>query len=229
MSAVAPRERDNLFTTGSVASARPKRRTAADILAVDSRPLVRSGLARLARCAFDTPASGVADLAQAAAVLRLVDTPPRALLLGIRAGDDPSALVNDARRLGVPVVLVLDCEDAELFHAALSAHADGYLVLDLADADSIRETVEAVEAGEQSVPPELRGSCGHPRQSDPMVTVRCLEVLRSLAEGLHDDEIAARLGISTSSVRKHICGAQGRLRARTRIQAVAMIAKRGLL
>jgi DNA-binding NarL/FixJ family response regulator len=229
MSVVAPRERETLFAAGSVPSARPKRRTAPEILAVDSRPLVRSGLARLARCAFDAPASGVVDLAQAAAVLRLVDAPPRALLLGIRAGDDPAALVDGGRRLGVPIVLVLDCEDAELFHAALAARADGYLVFDLADADSIRETVEAVEAGEQSVPPELRGSCAHPRQNGAMVTVRCLEVLRSLAEGLHDDEIADRLGISTSSVRKHICGAQGRLRARTRIQAVAMIAKRGLL
>jgi DNA-binding NarL/FixJ family response regulator len=64
---------------------------------------------------------------------------------------------------------------------------------------------------------------------NPMITARSLEVLRSLAEGLHDDEIAERLGISTSSVRKHICGAQERLRARTRTQAVAMAARWGFL
>jgi DNA-binding CsgD family transcriptional regulator len=54
-------------------------------------------------------------------------------------------------------------------------------------------------------------------------------VLRSLADGLHDEEIGDRLGISTSSVRKHIAASQQRLEARTRTQLVAIAARSGLL
>jgi DNA-binding NarL/FixJ family response regulator len=112
--------------------------------------------------------------------------------------------------------------------SALAAGADGYLVLDLADAETVRVTIAAVLAGRRAIPPELRGSCSQLHRN-VVITARSLEVLRSLADGLHDDEIAERLGISTSSVRKHICGAQERLRARTRTQAVAMAARRGFL
>jgi DNA-binding NarL/FixJ family response regulator len=227
--AVVPLQTGTLDGPETASAQCANERSVPRIVAVDGRPLVRSGLARLAHAALDSPASAVADLKQATAVLRTIDPPPRALLIGVRSGDDPVERVSDARRLGIPIVLVLDGDDAELVRAALSASADGYLVLDLADADSIRETVEAIEAGEPAVPPELRGSCQQRGRREPVVTVRCLEVLCSLADGLHDQEIADRLGISTSSVRKHIGSAQTRLRARTRTQAVATAAQRGLL
>jgi DNA-binding CsgD family transcriptional regulator len=53
--------------------------------------------------------------------------------------------------------------------------------------------------------------------------------MESLAAGLHDDEVAARLGITVRSVRKHIATAQERLEARTRIQALAIAAREGLI
>ena len=131
--------------------------------AIDARPLVRSGLATLARRALGCDAHALNDVDKAAAALRLAESPPRVVLLGLRSGDDP----------------------AERFRAS----ADAPVAL----------------------------------------TARCLEVLQSLADGLHDDEIASRLGISTSSVRKHISSAQGRLKARTRTQVVAIVAVDGLL
>ena len=76
----------------------------------------------------------------------------------------------------------------------------------------------------------IGGGLGDVRADRPAsVTERSLEVLGSLADGLHDHEIAIRLGISTSSVRKHIASAQTRLGARTRTQAVATAAREGLL
>ncbi len=197
------------------------------IFAIDTRPLVRSGLATLARRALGCRAHALNDVDKAAAALRLAEAPPRAVLLGLRSGDDPSELLRQARRVGVPVICALDRVDGILARAALAAGADGYIVLDATDAPTLRETVTAAEAGECVVPAELerfRTDAGAPAA----LTTRCLEVLQSLADGLHDDEIAHRLGISTSSVRKHIASAQERLKARTRTQVVAIVALDGL-
>jgi DNA-binding NarL/FixJ family response regulator len=198
------------------------------IFAIDTRPLVRAGLATLARRALGCSAHALNNVDRAAAALRLADSPPRAVLLGLRSGDDPAELLRQARRVGVPVICALDRVDGILARAALAAGADGYVVLDATDARTLQATVVAAEAGECLVPAELeRFRAG---TSAPVaLTDRCLEVLQSLADGLHDDEIANRLGISTSSVRKHIASAQGRLKARTRTQVVAMVAIDGLL
>jgi DNA-binding NarL/FixJ family response regulator len=198
-------------------------------LVVDSRPLIRSGLARLAGAALGCESRGCADLAQARAIVNGHRGGGTVVLLGVRGGDDVAASVTAARRGESAVVCVLDTDDAAVIHAALMAGADGYLLLELVDADALRDAVGTVRAGERSIPFELQGSCQGSRVHEPMVTARCLQVLRSLAEGLHDHEIADRLGISTSSVRKHIFTAQERLLARTRTQAVATAARRGFL
>jgi DNA-binding NarL/FixJ family response regulator len=197
------------------------------VFAIDSRPLVRSGLAGLARVALSCHAHGVSDVGQANAALRLVKSPPRVVLLSVRLGSDPDALVAEARELGAPVVCMVEGSDPSLARAALGAGADGYLLLGDATSEALRLTIDAVEAGERVVPDQLRrlAEAGAHRA----VTERCLEVLRSLADGLHDEEIADRLQISTSSVRKHIAGAQERLGARTRTQVVAIVASNGLV
>lgn len=198
------------------------------VVSVDGRPLMRMGLARLAMSALGCRAAAVAELGDTVRWLKRPGASRAVVLLGVRRqGDDPVAAVEEARRLGARVICVLDCEDAALIHAALAACADGYLLLDLIDSQSLRATVAAVAAGERWVPPELEGACRQERGR--VVTARSLEVLRALADGLHDEEIAERLSISASSVRKHICCAQERLRARTRTQAVALAARRGLL
>lgn len=198
------------------------------VLAIDSRPVVRSGLARLARRALNCGAHTVSDLDQAFAAVQLIGAPPRALLLGIRPGDDPERHVSEARALRAPVILVLETSDPAEVRAALAAGADGYLILSEAGTDQLRELSAAVEAGERFIPDGLLEIAA---QSTDVTTItaRCLEVLRSLSEGLYDHEIADRLGISTSAVRKHIAGAQERLQARTRTQVVAMVARNGLL
>jgi DNA-binding NarL/FixJ family response regulator len=199
------------------------------VFAIDPRPLVRSGLAGLARRALSCNAHGLSDLRQAHAALRLVKSPPRLLLLSLRSGDDPEALVAAAREFGAPVVCVLEGRDQALARAALAARADGYLPLGGATSEALRWTIAAVEAGEPAVPDELRQLATADGGPQRAVTERCLQVLQSLADGLHDDEIADRLKISTSSVRKHIASAQERLGARTRTQVVAIVATSGLV
>ena len=203
------------------------------VLAVDVRPLVRSGLAGIARRALGGGALAVTDLSQAAAARLLTESDPEALLLGLRPGDDPAALVAGARRIAPIVICVVDGEDPALVRAALDAEADGYLLSDRANPESLRALIDAIRFGGETVPAELlgrgpvAGRAGTARAG--FITERCREVLLSLADGLHDHEIAERLGISTSSVRKHVANAQERLEAKTRTQAVARAARAGLL
>ena len=201
------------------------------VFAVDGRPLVRSGLAAIARRALGAGALAVTDLSQAAAARALTESDPEAVLLGVRDGDDPAALVAGARRIAPIVICVLDRADPALVRSALAAGADGYMLSEQTGPEKLRATIEAIRGGAEPVAPELRSSspteagAGGPGS----ITERCREVLLSLADGLHDHEIAARLGISTSSVRKHVANAQERLDARTRTQAVARAARAGLL
>lgn len=199
-----------------------------EVFAVDPRPLLRSGLAALARRALSSRARAFADLDQAtAAVYHAGGAAPRAVLLGLRDGEDPQPAVERARRLGAPVVCALDARDLALARRAISAAADGYLALATADAQILRGTLEAVEQGERVIPAELRLGAGDGKR--PVLTARCLDVLRALAGGLHDEEIAAELEISVSSVRRHIATAKERLAARTRTHVVAIVASSGLV
>jgi DNA-binding NarL/FixJ family response regulator len=202
--------------------------TAPRIFAIDRRPLLRSGLAGLARRALDCNAHALRDLDQATGALALVKSPPHAVLLGLGPEDDAEQLVRGARRLGAPVVCVLEADEGRRVRAALAAGADGYLLFETANALSLRATIGAVRDGERVIPAELEAYSDR-LDGKRAITVRCLEVLRSLAEGLHDDEIADQLGISTSSVRKHIASAQERLQARTRTQVMAIVAGDGLV
>jgi DNA-binding NarL/FixJ family response regulator len=197
------------------------------VLCVDARPLVRAGLAGLARTALGCRAQAVADLGQAATAVRFGGRDPDVVVIGLVPGDDPATSVRAARRFGAPVICALHSADPGAALAALAAGADGYLALDVADADRLRATIAAAREGATVVPPELRRHRHAARRGG--VTVRGLEVLRALAEGLHDDEIAARLAISVSSVRKHLAASQERLDARTRTQLVAIAARSGLL
>jgi DNA-binding NarL/FixJ family response regulator len=203
----------------------------ARVFAVDGRPLVRSGLAGIARRALGVGALALTDLDQAAAARALTKRDPEALLLGLRGGDDPGALVALARHIAPIVICVLDESDPTLVRAALDAGADGYMVSERADPETLRATFDAVRLGGETVPGDLRGGIapGARSTNGAGITERCREVLLSLADGLHDHEIAERLGISTSSVRKHVANAQERLQARTRTQAVAHAARAGLL
>jgi DNA-binding NarL/FixJ family response regulator len=215
--------------SGTVERARsPVRET--QIVVVDARPLLRLGLARLARLAGACDVRLADDLAQ---VERRLGPPgpstERVLVIIVGPRDDPAVGVIRARSLAKAVVLAVDGEEPASLRRALAAGADAVMLVDLVDDAEFGAVVAAACAGEKVTPVELLGSCLGLRGDDAELTARSREVLRLLAAGLHNDEIAERLGISTSAVRKHIASAQARLRAVTRAQAVAIAADRGHL
>ncbi len=211
----------------SVTVVAPPRARVTRTFAIDSRPLLRSGMARTARRALNAGAIPLQSLAQAAAALQLAELEPELILLGLQPGDDVIAQVAAARAIAPVVVCVLDTLDGEFTQLALEAEADGYLLARELDGATLNAALDQIRRGRQPVAEALLA--GGPPMSPSLITDRCREVLLALADGLHDHEIAGRLGISTSSVRKHVASAQERLDARTRTQAVAHAARLGLL
>jgi DNA-binding NarL/FixJ family response regulator len=198
-------------------------------LVIDRRAVVRLGLCRLARDALAAEALPAAYPATARELAAELDGRARLVLLGLAAGDDAGRLVAEAREAtGAPVVVVVLVGDASLVAPAMAAEADGALVLDMIDAATLCALVGAIERGARYVAPELTGWYGR-RAGPAQLTERCIEVLRCLADGLHDDEVSAALNMSASSVRKHVRAAEAKLHARTRTEAIARAVRAGLL
>lgn len=198
------------------------------VLVVSSQPLVASGLAELVEQGLGaTPVvAPIVPPASAALSLRSGGR-PRALIVAPAPHENPLDLITRAHQEhDVPVLCALACRDRDEIRRTLAAGADGYLAVELTGPDQLRETLEAVEAGERVVPVELSRIAS--RRSSRL-TPRGAEVLGHLAQGLHDEEIADAMGISINSVRKHVQAANERMGARSRTGSVAAAVRSGLI
>jgi DNA-binding NarL/FixJ family response regulator len=89
----------------------------------------------------------------------------------------------------------------------------------------------AVASGESYVDPRLNPFIlGRVSTEDiPVLTPREREVMALLAEGLKGSQVAKRLGISPDTVRTHVENAMEKLEARTRVHAIAIALRQGLI
>lgn len=126
----------------------------------------------------------------------------------------PPEIVSQALRLGVRGILPADAELQQLA-AALQAVASGLLVLAPTGAAVVRaETVPRT-----TLPDELPEA----------LTPRELEVIRLMAAGLGNKEIAAKLKISEHTAKFHVASILGKLGASSRTEAVSLGMRRGLI
>jgi DNA-binding NarL/FixJ family response regulator len=150
------------------------------------------------------------------ALLRAVAAPPGApsvVVLTERAGGPARA---DLRRAGARGVLPLTAAPAEIA-AAVDAVAAGLVVLH-------PDVLEPDGRGSRAArSPARPGATAEP------VTPREREILAMLAEGLGNKAIAARLGISTHTVKFHVAAILQKLGARSRAEAVTIGVRIGLL
>lgn len=126
---------------------------------------------------------------------------------------DPLATWNDRVRRDVRAVLPGNANGAQIA-AAIEAVAAGLFVLDAEDA-------------EQLLPPRTSDHLAEPLVE--AMTPREVEVLRAMAEGLANKEIAARLGISENTAKFHVGSVMGKLGASSRTEAVMLGIRRGLI
>jgi two-component system nitrate/nitrite response regulator NarL len=119
-------------------------------------------------------------------------------------------------------------------YAALAAGATGYLTARSTDSAQLCETVAAAACDELALDPQAQRALAdkiHGAREDdlPWLTARERDVIRLAADGLQAGEIAHRLSIVTSTVKKHQQSAYEKLGVSTSAAAVAAALRRGLI
>jgi DNA-binding NarL/FixJ family response regulator len=202
------------------------------VLVVDDQTLVREGLASILAML-----PGIALVATAAdgeeALAAVARHRPDVVLMDLRMprldGVEATARIAAEHPTTRVVVLTTFADDASV-RAAIRAGASGYLTKD-AGADQLRAAIEAASAGAAALDPTVLRSLAAPPPPAPApdnLTPREIEVLRLIAGGLSNDEIAARLVVAEATVKTHVNNIFAKIGARDRAQAVAYAFRTGL-
>jgi len=217
------------------------------VVLVDDQELVRSGLRRILRRrdGFEIVAECAdgAEVPRALAALAVADDPGVDVVLmdlRMREVDGITATRRLASAPDAPPVLVLTTfDDDEMLSGALRAGAAGFLLKD-SSADDLIRGVRAVAAGDSWLDPAVTGRVLRSyRSSAPAVaadrgvvdvlTPREVEVLRAMAIGRSNGEIAAELVISELTVKSHIGRIFTKLHLRDRPAAIVYAYDHGLV
>jgi DNA-binding NarL/FixJ family response regulator len=203
------------------------------LLIADDQRVVRDGLSLLVGTIDDVELiDAVADGAAAVAAVE-ADRPDVVLMdLKMPVLDGVEATRRIAA-LGVPVLVLTTYADDESLFPALQAGARGYLTKD-ASAEEIEAAIRAVHAGRTYLDPAVQRRLVEVSVARPAaaaaddLTPREVEVLRLIAAGLSNREIAERLVVSGATVKTHVNRIFAKIGARDRAQAVRYAYERGL-
>ncbi len=202
---------------------------------------VRGGLATILSLEPGLEVVGEAeDGGEAVAVCRRLR--PDVVLMDVRMpGTDGIAATRElAADPDAPRILVVTTfENDDYVYGALHAGAAGFVLKRVRPEDLV-QAVRIVAGGEAMVfPPMLRAMVGRNHAplpgDDPRrrlvaeLTPREAEILRMLAEGLSNAEIAARLVVAVHTVKTHVAHVLGKLQARDRTQAVILAYESGFV
>ncbi|WP_406480200.1 response regulator [Streptomyces sp. NBC_01615] len=206
------------------------------VLLVDDEPLVRAGLRAVLEAQPDITVVG--EAADGAAVIPLVrQLRPDVVAMDVRMPllDGIEATRAVLRTVSDPpkILVVTTFENDEYVYEALRAGADGFLLKRARPAEIVH-AVRLVAEGESLLfPASVRqlaaeygdgDGAGNPVARAAMeraaLTEREAEVLRLMAQGLSNAEIAARLIVGTETVKSHVSAVLAKLGARDRTQAV---------
>jgi two-component system NarL family response regulator len=199
------------------------------LLVVDDHHVVRSGLAASLGLEEDLQVVGEADCA--AAVPALVRKHrPDVILMDLRMPGGSGIEATIALRAEMPearVLMFTTFDGDEDIYRAMQAGARGYL-LKSAPREELLAAIRAVAAGERYLPAALaQRLAGRVAARD--VSERELEVLRLIARGKTNKEIAAALGISDETVKRHASNLFVKMGVGDRAQATSEGIRRGLI
>jgi DNA-binding NarL/FixJ family response regulator len=199
------------------------------ILAVDDHQLLQEGIAAMLSSQDDMTLVGQAGNGrEAIEMFRLYR--PDVTLMDLRMPDMTGIQAITAIRDEFPnariIVLTTYSGDAQAA-AALKAGAVGFLLKNLVRKELI-ETIRIVHSGKRRVPPEIAIEIAE-HVADDALTVREIEVLRSVAAGKSNKLIAAELDITEGTVKTHMKSILPKLAASDRTHAVMIALKRGIL
>jgi DNA-binding NarL/FixJ family response regulator len=206
--------------------------TAVRVLVVDDQQLVRDGIASLLGIQPGIEVVGTA--AGGAQALELAaELSPDVVLMDVRMPGLDGVEATRALRRTHPacrVVMLTTFDDDQYVALALRAGADGYLLKDLGAA----ELADAVRLAHRGVAPldatvARRLAAALPSETPDQLTARELDILRLLATGATNREIAGTMFLSEGTVKNHVSRILTRLGLRDRTQAAVYARDRGLL
>src|SRR4026208_435798 len=199
------------------------------VFSVDDHPLLREGIAALVNNQPDMMLVGEASTG-AEAIQQFKQQMPDVTLLDLRLPDMSGIDVLIAIRSEFPaarIVMLTTFEGDVEIHRALQAGARGYLLKNMPPVELL-EGIRQVHAGKKRIPPGIASQLLE-HMSDEGLTEREVEVLREVADGNRNREIAERLFISEETVKVHIKHIMEKLGASDRTQAVRTGLRRGLI
>jgi DNA-binding NarL/FixJ family response regulator len=215
------------------------------IVVADDHQVVRTGFATLLDTQPDFEVVGTAvNGSEAVRICR--ELRPDVVLMDVRMpGTDGIEATRQLAEPGEdgPRILILTTFDLDDYvYDALCAGASGFLLKDVT-AERLFEAVRVIAAGDALLAPAVTRrlisefSRIRPRQATPSTAMAALdeltpretEVLRLIAEGLSNPEIAARLVVTEETVKTHVSRVLGKLGLRDRTQAVVTAYESGLV
>jgi DNA-binding NarL/FixJ family response regulator len=210
------------------------------VLVVDDHAVVRRGLLAFLESEPDIDVLGDADGGtQALELLAQLDSDGRRpdvvlmdLMMEPLDGIESTREVR-ARYEDVEVVALTSFGEDERVHAALEAGASGFLLKD-ADADEVASAVRAAHRGELQLEPAVARSLlaslrARAEDSKMELTTREVEIVRLLAAGKANKEIAGELAISERTARTHVSHILAKLGLSSRTQAALWAVREGLV
>jgi DNA-binding NarL/FixJ family response regulator len=199
------------------------------IFSVDDHPLLREGIAALVNSQPDKVVVG--EAATGAEALPLFkQLQPDVTLLDLRLPDTSGIDILIAIRTEFPearIVMLTTFEGDVEIHRALQAGARGYLLKNMPPSELL-DVIRQVHAGKKRIPPAIASQLAE-HMSDEGLTEREVEVLREVAGGNKNRDIANKLFISEETVKVHIKHIMEKLGAADRTQAVTIGVRRGII
>jgi len=210
------------------------------VAVVDDQELFRRGLTMLLGVEEDIEVVGEAGDGVAATELA-ASAVPDVILMDVRmpkrSGIEACVAIKEIAPTARIIMLTVSDEEADLYDAVKNG-ASGYLLKD-SSIDEVAQAIRVVADGQSLISPsmaiklldEFKQMSRSDRQQvpSPRLTDRELEVLKLVAQGLNNREIAKRLFISENTVKNHVRNILEKLQLHSRMEAVMYAVREKLL
>ena len=206
------------------------------VFLIDDHAVLRQGLRLIIENTHAMEVVGEAGTGKEALyTLRRLPIPPDIILLDIHLPDTNGVAL--AHKLGAlapkaKIIILTVSDDSRDLYAAVQAGVRGYILKE-SSANEVVEAIKRVHRGEAVLPPALTArlldELSRPGYTPTELTEREREILRYIARGLSNKEIAAVVGLSENTVKTHVRKIRTKLNARSRAEAAAYAVQAGLL
>ncbi len=212
------------------------------VLVVDDHALFRRGLQMVLEQEGDLELVGEASDG-AEAIQRAQELMPDVILMDVRmpkrSGIEAAGQIKDLLPHVKILMLTISDEEADLYEA-IKAGASGYLLKEI-PIEEVADAIRSVWAGQSRISPSMaskllsefaamsKASAERPQMPAPRLTEREMEVLKLVAQGMNNRDIAKELFISENTVKNHIRNILEKLHLHSRMEAVVYAVREKLL